>query len=259
MDAGLDKVDAIWEKEVAIIDGMDISGAWNRMFEQRVIWEYTPELIEKIADLPGGESLGWCYGCAKCTAVCPVDIVGDYSPRKILPQDPAGHRPVCLRRPVAVHHLHELPARVSKRSEHDPDHAGGARAGRAEWGAPAGATEGVRGHRQARQPARPTAAQARRLDQAGRRAGADPGRSGPAGGRLVVRRLVSLLPSARHRRRPRGRAHLPRAGCRLRHPGQRGEGRRRLAAAGRRDAACSRCWPSTTSQPSTSTNGTRWW
>jgi len=83
MDAGLDKVDAIWEKEVAIIDGMDISGAWNRMFEQRVIWEYTPELIEKIADLPGGESFSWCYQCAKCVPVCPVDIVGDYGPRKL--------------------------------------------------------------------------------------------------------------------------------------------------------------------------------
>ena len=38
------------EKEHAVVDGVDISGHWNRMFEQRTIFEYTPELIEKIAD-----------------------------------------------------------------------------------------------------------------------------------------------------------------------------------------------------------------
>ncbi len=73
----------IIEKETAIIDGMDISGHWNRMFEQRVIFNYTPEHIEEIAALAGGESLTWCYQCAKCVGVCPVDIVGDYGPRKI--------------------------------------------------------------------------------------------------------------------------------------------------------------------------------
>ena len=31
----------------------------------------------------GGESLEWCYGCGKCVPVCPVDLVGDYGPRKI--------------------------------------------------------------------------------------------------------------------------------------------------------------------------------
>lgn len=83
MDAGLNKVDAIWEKEVAVIDGMDISGPWNRMFEQRVVWEYTPELIDKIAALPGAESFAWCYQCALCVPVCPVDMVGNYGPRKL--------------------------------------------------------------------------------------------------------------------------------------------------------------------------------
>lgn len=83
MDAGLDKVEKILEKETAIIDGIDISGPWNRMFEQRVIVEYTPELIQQVADLPGAESFSWCYQCAKCVPVCPVDIVGDYGPRKL--------------------------------------------------------------------------------------------------------------------------------------------------------------------------------
>lgn len=71
------------EKEQLVIDGVDISGHWNRMFEQRVIFKYTPEHLEEIAALPGGESLEWCYQCAKCVGVCPVDIVGDYGPRKI--------------------------------------------------------------------------------------------------------------------------------------------------------------------------------
>ena len=73
----------IHEKEHVIQEGMDISGHWNRMFEQRVIWDYTPELIEKVTEVPGGESFGWCYQCAMCVPVCPVHIVGDYGPRRI--------------------------------------------------------------------------------------------------------------------------------------------------------------------------------
>ncbi|MCC7360650.1 MAG: 4Fe-4S dicluster domain-containing protein [Anaerolineales bacterium] len=85
MAVGLDKVkpDAIKEEKQLVVEGMDISGHWNRMFEQRVIWDYDLRQLDRVTDLPGGESLGWCYGCAKCTGVCPVDIVGDYSPRKI--------------------------------------------------------------------------------------------------------------------------------------------------------------------------------
>lgn len=71
------------EVENAVIDGYELPGQWNRMFEQRVIWDYDVEQMERIGDLPGGESLNWCYGCAKCVPVCPVDIVGDYGPRKI--------------------------------------------------------------------------------------------------------------------------------------------------------------------------------
>ncbi len=85
MAVGLDKVkpEAITEDKHLVVEGMDISGHWNRMFEQRVIWDYDVDNLEKVTSLPDAESLGWCYGCAKCTAVCPIDIVGDYSPRKI--------------------------------------------------------------------------------------------------------------------------------------------------------------------------------
>ncbi|MFQ5507314.1 MAG: (Fe-S)-binding protein [Planctomycetota bacterium] len=73
----------ILEKEKVVQDGIDISGHWNRMFEQRVIWDYTPELIEKVTEVQGGESFGWCYQCAQCIPVCPVHTVGDYGPRRI--------------------------------------------------------------------------------------------------------------------------------------------------------------------------------
>ena len=64
--------EAVKEHEHLVVDGMDISGHWNRMFGQRVIFDYSHENLAKVADLSGGESLNWCYGCAKCTAVCPV-------------------------------------------------------------------------------------------------------------------------------------------------------------------------------------------
>lgn len=73
----------IREKEHVVQDGMDISGHWNRMFEQRVIWDYTPELLEKVRGVTGGESFGFCYQCAQCVPVCPVHTVGDYGPRRI--------------------------------------------------------------------------------------------------------------------------------------------------------------------------------
>ena len=71
------------EKEHALVEGIDLPGHWNRMFETRVITDYDPGTLDEITALPGGESLGWCYQCAKCVGVCPVDIVGDYGPRKI--------------------------------------------------------------------------------------------------------------------------------------------------------------------------------
>lgn len=83
MASGLEKVEKIIEKEEAHLDGMDVSGHWNRMFGQRSITEYTPEIIEDIASLDGGESFSFCYQCAKCVPVCPVDLVGEYGPRRL--------------------------------------------------------------------------------------------------------------------------------------------------------------------------------
>lgn len=71
------------EKDHAVLEGVDLPGHWNRMFEPRVITDYDTSTLEAITGLTGGESLGWCYQCGKCVGVCPVDIVGDYGPRKI--------------------------------------------------------------------------------------------------------------------------------------------------------------------------------
>ena len=68
----------VLEKDHAVVEGIDLPGHWNRMFETRVIGDYDTSTLDQITDLPGGESLGWCYQCGKCVGVCPVDIVGDY-------------------------------------------------------------------------------------------------------------------------------------------------------------------------------------
>ncbi len=61
----------------------ELPGMWNRMFEPRVLRDYGSGGFELISALPGGESLEWCYGCGKCVPVCPVDLVGEYGPRKL--------------------------------------------------------------------------------------------------------------------------------------------------------------------------------
>jgi Fe-S oxidoreductase len=77
------KVDQIIESEHAVVDGVDVSGRWNRMFTQRVITEYPTEALDWVASLAGGESLRNCYQCGKCVPVCPVQHVGSYGPRKL--------------------------------------------------------------------------------------------------------------------------------------------------------------------------------
>ncbi len=74
------------QKESVIIEGVDISGQWNKMWEAREITEYDLTYMDKLTDLPGGESMGWCYQCGACIGVCPVDHVGNYGPRKIFRQ-----------------------------------------------------------------------------------------------------------------------------------------------------------------------------
>ncbi|WP_430626282.1 heterodisulfide reductase-related iron-sulfur binding cluster [Sulfobacillus thermotolerans] len=70
------------ELDIAVVDGVELNGSWNRMFEPRVISEYDLSVLDSITQIPGAESLGYCYQCGKCTGVCPVDTVGDYSCRE---------------------------------------------------------------------------------------------------------------------------------------------------------------------------------
>ncbi|MDH4121582.1 MAG: (Fe-S)-binding protein [Deltaproteobacteria bacterium] len=71
------------EKDNVIIHGVDISGHWNRMHSPREITSYDLSHLEQVTAVPGAESMGWCYQCAKCIGVCPVDNVGNYGPRKL--------------------------------------------------------------------------------------------------------------------------------------------------------------------------------
>lgn len=71
------------EKETAIVDGVDISGHWNKMYEPREITNYDISTLDELREVAGAESIGWCYQCAQCIGVCPIDNVGDYGPRKI--------------------------------------------------------------------------------------------------------------------------------------------------------------------------------
>lgn len=80
----------IREVDKAVVEGIELTGDWNRMFAQRPIFDYETAVMDKITSLEGGESLGWCYQCAQCVGVCPVDIVGDYGPRKIYRNVQAG-------------------------------------------------------------------------------------------------------------------------------------------------------------------------
>ncbi len=73
----------IIEKEKAVVDGIELSADWNRMFEQRVIFDYNPDALDKVRDLEGAESMGWCYQCGQCVPVCPVDAVGQYGPMRV--------------------------------------------------------------------------------------------------------------------------------------------------------------------------------
>jgi Fe-S oxidoreductase len=82
-DLPIVKVDGVIELEHAVIDGIDISGSWNRMFTQRSITDYPTEAMDWVTGLDGGESMRDCYQCGKCVPVCPVNHVGDYGPRKL--------------------------------------------------------------------------------------------------------------------------------------------------------------------------------
>ena len=73
----------IVEKESVVVDGVTLTSEWNRMFEQRVIFDYDTSTLDKVTDIAGAESMGWCYQCGQCVPVCPVNNVGHYGPLRI--------------------------------------------------------------------------------------------------------------------------------------------------------------------------------
>lgn len=73
----------IIEKEKAVVDGIELGPDWNRMFEQRVIFDYDTDTLDNVRDVAGAESIGWCYQCGQCIPVCPIDAVGEYGPMRV--------------------------------------------------------------------------------------------------------------------------------------------------------------------------------
>ncbi|HEY5691501.1 MAG TPA: heterodisulfide reductase-related iron-sulfur binding cluster [Cyclobacteriaceae bacterium] len=73
----------IIEKESVEVDGVTLTGEWNRMFEQRVLFDYDTSALDKVTDIANAESMGWCYQCGQCVPVCPVNNVGHYGPLRI--------------------------------------------------------------------------------------------------------------------------------------------------------------------------------
>ena len=187
------------EKEHAIVDGVDISGHWNRMFEQRVITEYTPELIEKIADHPRRGIICELLSVRQVCRRLPCGCGRELRSAQAVSLCPNRHGLDRSARTLAVHHLRQLPARVPQRSEHGQDHARRARAGHSRGQVcPCRITAGIREHRQDRQSARTASAQTRRVDSKRRRGCADHQRLGSPCGCALVCRFVSFVSSARH-------------------------------------------------------------
>lgn len=73
----------IIEKDKVVVDGIELTADWNRMFSQRAIFDYDTDALDAVTTIAGAESMGWCYQCGQCLPVCPVDAVGDYGPLRI--------------------------------------------------------------------------------------------------------------------------------------------------------------------------------
>jgi Fe-S oxidoreductase len=73
----------IVEKESVVVDGITLTAEWNRMFEQRVLFDYDTTALDKVTSIANAESMGWCYQCGQCVPVCPVNNVGHYGPLRL--------------------------------------------------------------------------------------------------------------------------------------------------------------------------------
>ncbi len=80
---GFKQEPGIIEVEDAQVGATTLPAEWNRQLTDRTLTDYDAINLLEIASLDGAESIDWCYGCGKCVPVCPVDLVGEYGPRKI--------------------------------------------------------------------------------------------------------------------------------------------------------------------------------
>ncbi len=206
---------------------------WNRMFEQRVIWDYDTAGFEKICALPGGRVARVVLRVREVRPRLPGRPRRRLRPPQDPPQGPDGHGSPERPGPVALHDVHELPPGLPEGGRHDQDHAGRPGGGGGRGRRALRAAGRVREDLPLRQLPRRERPQAPRLDQDGRRAGAGAVGVGPRPGRRAgVGRGLLELPPPRPGGGPGLRPGGDGAGRRLGHRRPGGEDHGRLAAAG---------------------------
>ena len=57
-------------KEEAKLDGLDVSGQWSTFIEQRILGDYSTDVLDAVASTPAGKTIVNCWQCGTCTAGC---------------------------------------------------------------------------------------------------------------------------------------------------------------------------------------------
>ena len=118
------KVDGVMELEHAVVDGIDVSGSWNRMFTQRSITDYPTEAMDWVTGLDGRRVDARLLPMWQVRPGLPGEPRRRLRSAQAQRQGPSRQRPD--RRPgsLAVHDLRQLLSGLPQGGEPAPDHAG---------------------------------------------------------------------------------------------------------------------------------------
>lgn len=64
--------DRINEPQQLESGGMDMSGRWGILIEERTIREFDHSLMHEVQKEPTGQHINRCFQCGNCSAVCPA-------------------------------------------------------------------------------------------------------------------------------------------------------------------------------------------
>lgn len=62
----------IHEPETLESGGVDMSGRWGLLIDERTVTSFDHSLRDAVQALPEGRRMQHCFQCGNCTAVCPV-------------------------------------------------------------------------------------------------------------------------------------------------------------------------------------------